>query len=46
MNRSQIHLLAHAGTSSTKACVCFGGQMRPVNTRWSKQQTTGPGFPV
>jgi hypothetical protein len=44
MTVQQKHLRGSAGTSITKAVVCFSrAQMRPVAQNWSKHQT-GSGF--
>ena len=44
MTVQQKHLRGSAGTSITKAVVCFcRAQMRPVS-HWSKQQQTGSGY--
>lgn len=44
MTVSLKHLRGSAGTSFTKAVVCYCRvQMRPVSQNWSKQHQTGSG---
>jgi len=44
MNLSSKHHHSHAGASITKAAVSCCASMRQVAQKWTKQQTTGPGF--